>query len=333
MTNKEKAYDEALERAKKYCSTTNSVADTELIELIFPELCELEDEKIRKEIINFLELPHPQFVGKRDHEKWISWLEKQGECHISHDDEIMIKQLTEYFTTGHGLQNTNETVVEWLNDVKEKLEKQDEVVSDKDDIEVEEKGIREAFNKIEDEKQCKQKPQRMISAEAKEAMYNKPADTVEPKCEESKTKIFDAPTPFEDKLYAFVAACEFLAIPSKIEFILEHSQEILDAAKEQIGKEQSSTWSEEDEKEYKYVLKFVDNILNNCGNKKDYEHCKRCYDWLKSIRPQSHWKPSDEQVEAIRLARSFVTDDFNEHPTLSEILMELEEQIKKLRED
>ena len=52
-----------------------------------------------------------------------------------------------------------------------------------------------------------------------------------------------------------------------------------------IGKdEQKPDWSEEDEKEYKYVLKFVDNILNNCGNKKDYEHCKRCYDWLKSLK-------------------------------------------------
>ena len=39
----------------------------------------------------------------------------------SEDDEIMIQQLTEYFTTGKGLQNTNETVVEWLNDIKEKL--------------------------------------------------------------------------------------------------------------------------------------------------------------------------------------------------------------------
>lgn len=43
-------------------------------------------------------------------------------------------------------------------------------------------------------------------------------------------------------------------------------------------------WSEEDEKEYKYVLKLVDNILNNCGNKKDYERYKRCYDWLKSFK-------------------------------------------------
>ena len=48
-------------------------------EQIFPELKESEDEKIRKEIIQFLQLPHPQFVGKRNHEEWIAWLEKQGE--------------------------------------------------------------------------------------------------------------------------------------------------------------------------------------------------------------------------------------------------------------
>lgn len=40
---------------------------------------ESEDDRIRKEIIQFLQLPHPQFVCKRNHEEWISWLEKQGE--------------------------------------------------------------------------------------------------------------------------------------------------------------------------------------------------------------------------------------------------------------
>jgi hypothetical protein len=43
MDYKEK-YNKALERAKNYYSTTDSVADTELIELIFPELAESEDE-------------------------------------------------------------------------------------------------------------------------------------------------------------------------------------------------------------------------------------------------------------------------------------------------
>ena len=103
----------------------------EKVEGFFPELKESEDEKIRKSLIILLQhfckgyrVPGLDFpVSYKD---MLAWLEKQGERHISHDDEIMIKQLTEYFTTGHGLQNTNETVVEWLNDVKEKLEKQGE---------------------------------------------------------------------------------------------------------------------------------------------------------------------------------------------------------------
>lgn len=60
-------------------------------------------------------------------------------------------------------------------------------------------------------------------------------------------------------------------------------------------------------------------------------------DWLNSlkgrIQPQKQWKPSDEHIKAIRLARSFVVDDFGEHPTLSEILMELEEQLQKIKEN
>lgn len=48
---------------------------------------------------------------------------------------------------------------------------------------------------------------------------------------------------------------------------------------------------------------------------------------------QNRWKPSDEQIKAIRLARSFVVDDFSDHPTLSEILMELEKQLQKIKEE
>lgn len=42
-----------------------------------PELAESEDERIKREIIDFLALPHPQF-GKHDQKKWIDWLEKLG---------------------------------------------------------------------------------------------------------------------------------------------------------------------------------------------------------------------------------------------------------------
>lgn len=82
MTQEEKArrYDEAIEIARQYYNDRAMPIGTNFkLERIFPELKEDEDERIRKEIIDFLELPHPQFVGKRDHEKWIAWLEKQGE--------------------------------------------------------------------------------------------------------------------------------------------------------------------------------------------------------------------------------------------------------------
>lgn len=122
----EKAYKNALAHAREI--HRNECEKRRDMEWLFPELKESEDERIRKGLINYFN-HHKNginiFYGIKG-DDILAWLEKQGECHISHNDEIMIKQLTEYFTTGHGLQNTNETVVEWLNDVKEKLEKQGE---------------------------------------------------------------------------------------------------------------------------------------------------------------------------------------------------------------
>ena len=82
MENYEKKYKESIERMKSWVKGEHPECYSEAqkaAEFIFPELKESEDERIRKEIIDFLKLPHPQFIGKRDHEKWIAWLEKQGE--------------------------------------------------------------------------------------------------------------------------------------------------------------------------------------------------------------------------------------------------------------
>ena len=73
MKNYEKKYNEAFERAKTYYNTTDSAADAELIELIFPEVKVSDDEKIRKEIIEFFENCNIK------HLDWIAWIKKQGE--------------------------------------------------------------------------------------------------------------------------------------------------------------------------------------------------------------------------------------------------------------
>lgn len=80
--NYEEKYNQALERARieyKNEQSKGNIWVCENLSTIFPELRESEDERIRKEIVQFLQLPHPQFVGKRNYEEWIAWLEKQSE--------------------------------------------------------------------------------------------------------------------------------------------------------------------------------------------------------------------------------------------------------------
>lgn len=88
--NYEKMYKEALERASKIKLRNPIGRIQDEIDSIFPELKESEDDEIRKDIIQFLQLPHPQFVGKREHEKWIAWLEKQGGQNKQHLYDIII---------------------------------------------------------------------------------------------------------------------------------------------------------------------------------------------------------------------------------------------------
>ena len=92
-------------------------------------------------------------------------------------------------------------------------------------------------------------------------------------------------------------------------------------------------WSEEDEKFLSDIIKDLVNPWNEYIPDRIEDEIKWLKNKLKSLRPQNRWKPSDEQIKAVRLARSFVVDDFDEHPTLSEILVELEKQLKKLREE
>ena len=72
IKEKAKAYDEAIERAKKIYG--NGIAEE-----IFLELKEDYDERIRKNCIHFLGLQKQHHAGTEEIEECISWLEKQGE--------------------------------------------------------------------------------------------------------------------------------------------------------------------------------------------------------------------------------------------------------------
>lgn len=74
IEEKAKAYDKALERAKVWKEKSEMPKDKQgILDDIFPELAESEDDRIRKELIKFVK------VNIADEERYIAWLEKQGE--------------------------------------------------------------------------------------------------------------------------------------------------------------------------------------------------------------------------------------------------------------
>lgn len=80
----EKAYKEALETARKLNSGEGVAAppDWTVCEVIFPELHKSEDEKVRKEIIDYcyerLTTTYGALPNVETIKRWLAWLEKQG---------------------------------------------------------------------------------------------------------------------------------------------------------------------------------------------------------------------------------------------------------------
>ena len=88
-----RAYDEAIRKAKIALDCCDS-ASTETKNTIYNIFPELEDERIREEIIDYLKQKYsdPNTI-KHDYDKWIVWLEKQEGCeYIKKDWLEHIKQ-------------------------------------------------------------------------------------------------------------------------------------------------------------------------------------------------------------------------------------------------
>ena len=94
------------------------------------------------------------------------------------------------------------------------------------------------------------------------------------------------------------------------EFLWEHIAKIRELDKE----EQKPAWSEEDERDFDIVRGI---IYNSCNA----EDASRLIEWLLSLRPQKQWKPSDNELEVLRLAAE----------KDGTCLMGLYEQLKKLK--
>ena len=117
--------------------------------------------------------------------------------------------------------------------------------------------------------------------------------------------------------------------------IIDTEREInwLKSLKDRIQPQLKQEWSEEDENN----ILFLTSIIEECFKDKEkitlYSDTvcanftkEDVIDRLKSLRPQSHWKPSDEQMDALRYVTNF---DYGGHKAT---LVSLYEQLRKLTE-
>ena len=88
IEEKARAYDEALEKAKKWNNMTLIQSHHDLIKDIFPELRESEDERIRKDLIVFVS----QFAPEHLKVEYMAWLEKQKEQNLIMANSPQLKE-------------------------------------------------------------------------------------------------------------------------------------------------------------------------------------------------------------------------------------------------
>lgn len=81
MENYKEKYEQALERATQKWECGDMTRES--LEYLFPELAESEDEKISKEIVDFICWETDNGSITKEHlektNSWLAWLEKQGE--------------------------------------------------------------------------------------------------------------------------------------------------------------------------------------------------------------------------------------------------------------
>ena len=119
--NYEKAYKEALERAKKYYNERITLGHTrDVIKEIFPEVKDDENERIKNSLIRwFKNCDSPYFAGF-ELSKIVDWLEKQGEPkqEWSEEDENYLQSAENTCDYQYG---KNTSTILWLKSLKDRL--------------------------------------------------------------------------------------------------------------------------------------------------------------------------------------------------------------------
>ena len=307
MTQEQKAraYDEALERAIKYNIDDAYACQGAVVKLIFPELRESEDERIRKEMVDYFSQYKEDGIRGVDITPWIDYLERQKKCladssKTSADDEKIRKQLIDAIKIGRsnsGISFTEEAAsryIAWLEKQEERkplrwrriedatTQRTDDgccVTSEKMLV----KGwINDEDYRIVDEGTMVNRdilciPVRELNAEQKE---QKPAEV-----DESTKRLNDnwMRQHFDDYKERNTAMINGEPIPTE-----NHSVDI-----------PLAEWSEEDEDFINMLILHFNYLINKGGD--SVETYKSYIEKLKSLRPQpkQEWSEKEKKMLAV----------------------------------
>ena len=275
----EKKYNKALERAKNikskilqsHLSTESCKAVSEYIDEIIPELRESEDDRIRKKMIEHFKSKTKDTWCNMSVKSIIAWLEKKKEPN-GEDEECTD------FTIYHPLKNGKGKYECIPYSFYGSLTSFSE---DKDLIDF----LRTCFYTKEECEEWieKQKEQ-------------KPIDNG------TRGKIISRAT--SEKQVVLVSESSGNAEIGWDTRSLEDAKKLLEYGIAFINKQlgtKPAEWSEEDKKHINLILRVLD--IQQCwdgATGKKFNPYQDEIDWLKSSRPRPSWKPSKEQMEALK---------------------------------
>jgi len=333
IEEKAKAYDEAFRIAQElYSSPNSSNIGKGYVCTIFPELHKSEDERIRKEIIAFLK--ENLETGRADEtwslsglKRWIAWLEKQDEQKFT--DKVKPK-----FHEGEWLcenePNNYARFIQILETVnvqgKERYRISRDIHNDEDIIEFD--FVEKYYHKfdIKDAKDGDVLQLGVVTAIFKEHISN-----VNCKCHCSVYNgEFEIPSQDDDdNSYGCHDATP--ATKEQRDTLIKAMYDagyIFDFEKKELKKieQKPAEWSEEDER-------MLESIISDfaAGHKSSIGQDK----WLKSLKPQNHWKPTKEQMGALNYVVNLMasSESPKENDYYYNVFKDLRNQLKKLREE
>ena len=291
--------DEAIENIKKALPLNDTLA--EAFYTLHPELAESEDERTRKEIIDYLGLVGK---GKDDYrqpmiDRWIAYLEKQKEPHYTKRNALFDKCV----------KNCDPAIMKKVSDeVDEMLQKEQETVeSDKTALTEWEEVLNTflftfAHSTIEDcepKEYIKKYSSEILKAAYKELNAQLKQDIFEAQ-QEGRREGYEAakseqnPAEWSEEDEKIINdACCFLGeyagyIGSKNWGKSSTLFCIVDKLKS-LRPQSKVEWSEEDEA-------MLEDIIDDYDNGEIMGDDTEKVMWLKSLRPQPHWKPSEKLI-------------------------------------